>query len=101
LTGEVAERIVGRPGTFTVRPEKIRLADPSEAVAGDETSATGRIRDVIYLGSDTRYVVALDAGSELVVTAQNLTISSMEVLAAVGRSVRLIWKRQHNFPVAD
>jgi putative spermidine/putrescine transport system ATP-binding protein len=101
LTGEVAERIVGRPGTFTVRPEKIRLGDPSEAVADDETSATGRIHDVIYLGSDTRYVVALDAGGELVVTAQNLTISSMEVLAAKGRSVRLIWKRQYNFPVAD
>ena len=31
-------------------------------VADDETSATGTIRDVVYLGSDTRYVVALDAG---------------------------------------
>ncbi len=101
LTGEAAERIVGRPGTFTVRPEKIRLADPSETPAEDETSATGRISDVIYLGSDTRYVVALDAGGELVVTAQNLTISSMDVLAATGRPVRLVWKRQHNFPVGD
>jgi putative spermidine/putrescine transport system ATP-binding protein len=99
LAGEVAERIVGRSGTFTVRPEKIRIADPGETVAPDETTATGTIRDVIYLGSDTRYVVALDAGSELVVTAQNLTISSMEALAAQGRSVRLIWRQQYNFPV--
>ena len=45
--------------------------------------------------------MALDAGGELVVTAQNLTISSMEVLAAQGRPVRLIWKRQHNFPVGE
>ena len=59
---------------------------------------TGTIRDVVYLGSDTRYVVALDAGSELVVTAQNLTISSMEALAAQGRSVRLIWRRQYELP---
>ncbi len=101
LTGEVAERIVGRSGTYTVRPEKIRLADPGEPVGDDETTATGHVRDVIYLGSDTRYVVALDAGGELVVTAQNLTISSMEALAAQGRSVRLIWKRQYNFPVGD
>lgn len=101
LAGEVAERIVGRAGTFTIRPEKIRLAEPSAPVADDETSATGTIRDVIYLGSDTRYVVALDAGSQLVVTAQNLTISSMEALAAQGRAVRLIWKRQYNFPVGD
>jgi putative spermidine/putrescine transport system ATP-binding protein len=39
--------------------------------------------------------VALDAGSELVVTQQNLNTSSMEVLAAQGRPVRLVWKRQH------
>ena len=30
LRGDVAERIVGRPGTFTIRPEKIRLADPAD-----------------------------------------------------------------------
>ncbi|MEO8228876.1 MAG: ABC transporter ATP-binding protein [Chloroflexota bacterium] len=101
LRGEVAERIVGRPGTFTVRPEKIRMAEPTDVPGEDETSATGRIREVIYLGPDTRYVVALDAGGELVVTAQNLSISSMEALAAQGRSVRLIWKRQYNFPVGD
>ena len=28
LTGAVAEAIIGRAGTFTVRPEKIRLAEP-------------------------------------------------------------------------
>jgi putative spermidine/putrescine transport system ATP-binding protein len=101
LRGEVAERIVGRSGTFTVRPEKIRLAAPADPVADSETSAPGTIREVIYLGSDTRYVVALDAGSDLVVTAQNQAISSMDALAAQGRAVRLIWDRRFNFPVGD
>jgi hypothetical protein len=49
----------------------------------------------VYLGSDTRYVVTLDAGAELVVTQQNLAASSMEALAAQGRVVRLVWKRQY------
>jgi putative spermidine/putrescine transport system ATP-binding protein len=101
LRGEVARTIVGEAGTFTVRPEKIRLAAPDAAVGPDETSATGRIRSVVYLGPDTRFVVTLDAGAELVVTQQNLTTSSMEALALDGTAVRLIWKRQHNFPVAD
>ena len=48
-------------------------------------AATGRIRDVVYLGPDTRYFVALDAGGELVVTQQNLATSSTEVLAQQGR----------------
>ena len=33
------------------------------------------------------------------VTQQNLATSSMEALAAQGNAVRLVWKRQHNFPV--
>ncbi len=101
LRGDVARGIVGREGTFTVRPEKIRLAEPDDPVAADETSARGRIREVVYLGSDTRYIVALDAGGELVVTQQNLATSSMEALATQGKAVRLAWKRQHNYPVAD
>jgi putative spermidine/putrescine transport system ATP-binding protein len=99
LRGEVARQIVGRDGTFTVRPEKIRIGAPGDPVAEDESSATGTIRSVVYLGPDTRYVVTLDAGSELVVTEQNLDTSSMEALAQQGRPVRLSWKRQHNFPV--
>jgi putative spermidine/putrescine transport system ATP-binding protein len=101
LHGDVARAIVGQEGTYTVRPEKIRLADPNDAPAPDELSAPGRIRDVVYLGPDTRYHVALDAGGELVVTQQNLATSSMEALAARGRAVRLIWKRQHTLLVGQ
>jgi putative spermidine/putrescine transport system ATP-binding protein len=101
LTGDSARAIVGALGTFTVRPEKIRLVDPAATPGPDEASATGTIREVVYLGPDTRYIVALDAGGELVVTQQNLATSSMEALAAKGRAVRLTWKRQHNLPVGD
>ena len=101
LSGSVAEQILGRPGTFTVRPEKIRMAEPDAATAPDETSATGRIRDVVYLGPDTRFVVALDAGADLVVTQQNLATTSTEALALEGKAVRLIWKRQHDLAIED
>ena len=99
LRGDVARAIVGRTGTFTVRPEKIRLGEPDAPVAGDEIGAPGRIRQVVYLGPDTRYHVALDAGGELVVTQQNLATSSVDARSAQGRAVRLVWKRQHIFPV--
>ncbi len=101
LTGAVAETILGRTGTFTVRPEKIHIADPATAVGADENSALGHIRDVVYLGPDTRFIVALDAGADLVVTRQNLATSSTEALALQGQAVRLVWKRQHDLPVAD
>ncbi len=101
LSGDVAERLMGRGGTFTIRPEKIHLASVDASVGPDESSATGTIRDVVYLGPDTRYVVALDAGADLVVTQQNLATSSTEALAQQGKAVRLVWKRQHQLPVAD
>jgi putative spermidine/putrescine transport system ATP-binding protein len=101
LAGEVARSVLGRSGTFTIRPEKIHLTDPEAAVGGDERSAPGRIRAVLYLGPDTRYTVTLDAGSELVVTQQNLATTSTEALAQEGKAVRLIWKRQHELAVAD
>ena len=101
LTGDVARAVVGTAGTFTIRPEKIRLAQPGTAAADDEVAADGRIHDVVYLGSDTRYIVNLDAGARLVVLRQNLDTSSMEALAQEGTAVRLIWKRQHALPVSD
>jgi putative spermidine/putrescine transport system ATP-binding protein len=101
LRGEAARAILGTDGTFTIRPEKISLRAPDAAVADDETAALGTIRDVVYLGPDTRYIVGLDAGASLVVTQQNLATTSTEALAQQGKAVRLVWKRQHQLPIAD
>ena len=101
LAGAVAQAIVGRAGTFTIRPEKIRIADPDAAPGPTEASAPGRIKQVVYVGPDTRYIVTLDAGAELTVTQQNLATSSTEALAAQGRAVRLIWQRHHCLAIAD
>jgi putative spermidine/putrescine transport system ATP-binding protein len=101
LRGDIAERIVGSAGTFTIRPEKIRLAAADAHIGPGEATATGTVRSVVYLGPDTRYVVALDAGTDLVVTQQNLSTSSTEALAMEGKAVRLVWERQHELPIAD
>jgi putative spermidine/putrescine transport system ATP-binding protein len=101
LSGATARAVLGRDGTFTVRPEKIHLAAADGPVADDEIAAAGQIREVVYLGPNTRYIVSLDAGSELVVTQQNLATSSTDALAAKGRAVRLVWKRQHVLPIKD
>jgi putative spermidine/putrescine transport system ATP-binding protein len=100
LSGETAKAVIGQEGVFTVRPEKIRLGEPNDEVRADEHSAAGHVREVVYLGSDTRYIVALDVGGELVVTQQNLQTSSMEALAAQGQAVQLSWRREHVLALA-
>jgi putative spermidine/putrescine transport system ATP-binding protein len=80
---------------FTVRPEKIRMNE------SDGPGEPGRIRDVVYLGMVTRYIVELDAGGELVVVKQNLETSSQEALEARGRQVRLEWQSEHTLVITE
>ena len=96
---DLARAVGEADGTFTVRPEKIQLAGLDAAVGDGDCSVTGTVRDVVYVGINTRYIVTLDAGGELVVVQQNLSTSSMDALAAKGKRVKLFWSRQHNRPV--
>ena len=99
VSGETARALTGLPATFTIRPEKILIREPGASVTDGMCWADGRVRDVVYLGAHTRYWVELDAGGELVITQQNVESTSMDVLAARDRRVRLVWHRLHNRPV--
>jgi putative spermidine/putrescine transport system ATP-binding protein len=52
----------------------------------------GVVREVVYLGAVTRYVVELDGGETLTAVRQNLETSASEVLAERGRRVQLAWR---------
>ena len=84
---------------FAVRPEKIRMTDAGAAPARGDHAETGRIRDVVYAGMVTRYVVELDGGGELQVVRQNLETSSAEALDAKGRAVLLEWHPEHTLAI--
>jgi len=79
---------------FTIRPEKIRMTDE-----GTGEGETGAVREVVYVGMVTRYVVDLDSGGALVVVRQNLETSSQEALAEQGKRVRLSWRPEHTYEI--
>ncbi|MGW0884787.1 ABC transporter ATP-binding protein [Streptomyces sp. NPDC002671] len=96
LDGEVAHRIAGAPGTYNIRPEKIRvLKESAEADEPGHATATGTVADVVYLGDATRFLVDLDGGGRLTALQQNLETSSEDVAAYRGTRVRLRWHRRH------
>jgi putative spermidine/putrescine transport system ATP-binding protein len=99
VSGDAAQRLTDSPQTFSIRPEKIRIAAPDETVSGDVCQASGTIRDVIYLGMHTRYLVELDAGGDLTVVQQNLEATSMDALATRGNRVKLVWNKSNNRPL--
>jgi putative spermidine/putrescine transport system ATP-binding protein len=84
---------------FTVRPEKVHMLETGEDAARGDTVESGRIRDVVYAGMFTRYVVELDSGGELTVVRQNLETSSQEALESRGKRVRLEWRPEHTFEI--
>jgi len=106
LAGEAAQRVVGTRGTFSIRPEKIRIVEESaeEAAAADgpeHTTAVGTVAEVVYLGDSTRFLVDLDAGGRLTALQQNLETSAEDVAAFRGTRVRLRWQRRHTVHISD
>lgn len=95
VSGEVAKRITNLDGTFSIRPEKIHLGNINEKAPADNYTTDGIVRDVIYLGLYTRYLVELDGGGDLVVVEQNLKTTSMDVLKIKGQRTRLYWNKDH------
>ncbi|MFD4955735.1 ABC transporter ATP-binding protein [Streptomyces sp. NPDC058451] len=102
LEGESAQRILGVPGTHSVRPEKIRvLKESADADEPGQATVTGIVAEVVYLGDSTRFLVDLDTGGRLTALQQNLETSAEDVAAYRGTRVRLAWHRRHAVQVPD
>jgi len=101
LSGEVAKRIAGSENMFSIRPEKIHLDFTSEKPHKDTMYVDGVVRDVVYLGLFTRYLIEIEEGVDLVVIEQNLKTTSMEVLSFKGKNVRLSWNKEHISSVGE
>jgi putative spermidine/putrescine transport system ATP-binding protein len=85
---------------FTVRPEKVRLLENGAGADGMHTEP-GHVRDVMYAGSITRILVALDAGGELQVVRQNAETTSQEDLGVAGTEVVVAWRPEHTVAVSS
>jgi putative spermidine/putrescine transport system ATP-binding protein len=97
-TSNVIERGEQR---FTIRPEKIHIGPESEPAREGFASETGLIREVVYVGPVTRYIVDLDGGGELVAIRQNLETSSQDALKQRGNRARLQWRPGHTFDLTQ
>ena len=75
---------------MTIRPEKIRLLADGDQPPPGARIETGVIRDVVYVGLFTRYIVDLEAGGELVVARQNERTPDT-TLDISGTPVRIAW----------
>jgi putative spermidine/putrescine transport system ATP-binding protein len=86
----------GRKAIVTIRPERIELLDGRDAaVAERDCHVSGVVRESLYAGPTTRFVVELDGGGELMVLRQNARTSYEDAVALRGRPVTLVWGREY------
>jgi putative spermidine/putrescine transport system ATP-binding protein len=95
LAPEAARRLGCPDGACVIRPEKIAIERPGTPIPEDSGGADGQVREVVYLGATSRYVVELAAGGRLTVLRPNQDDPDRAAAAPLGGAVRLIWKRRH------
>ncbi|MER6308651.1 ABC transporter ATP-binding protein [Streptomyces sp. NPDC001657] len=103
LRDQAAVRVVGAPGTYSIRPERIRIAAPEgpDGVPGPgERCVPGRIAEIAYAGAHTRFVIRLDAGDDRL-TALRLNSAGLPEAARPGAAVHLLWDATDALPVPD
>jgi putative spermidine/putrescine transport system ATP-binding protein len=75
-------------GQFTIRPERIDFVVPDDARGAGQIHVSGEVRDVQYLGSTTRYRVALRDGRTVIVDRPNRESLAR---AVIGDEVTVAW----------
>jgi putative spermidine/putrescine transport system ATP-binding protein len=101
IEGALAQQLTGRAARFALRPEKIHLDAPGAPVLDNAYAVTGEVKEVVYLGLYTRYVVLLDQGIPLIVVQQNLNTSATDVSVVRGQRVCVQWRRQHMLELGE
>jgi putative spermidine/putrescine transport system ATP-binding protein len=89
ITGDAAQAVLGRPGSYAVRPEKIRLQAPGGRTEPGEICLDGIVREVSYAGAETRVLVEAHPDLVLIATVLNSTTAGLELRR--GDPVTLCW----------
>ncbi len=97
LSASLSLRLLGVGAPHTLRPERIRVIEPSTILGDDEVSADGRIDDTQYLGAESRVRVRLDDGTVLIASVGSDGLD----MVAIGDPVRLAWPRRAPTAVAE
>jgi putative spermidine/putrescine transport system ATP-binding protein len=97
ISGEAGQKLLGKPGTWLVRPEKIEI----DAHVPGGRSTTGVIREVEYLGPATRFLVDLEGGISLMALRQNTSESANTVASMRNSTVKVSWSIDSEFHVEN
>src|SRR4029079_14271280 len=85
----------GASAPVPVRPERLALLTQPPSGDDDRCRAFGTVREGLYAGPVSRFVVELEGGGALMVVRQNTEEALEDVRDLEGREVTLTWARRH------
>ncbi len=87
----------GERAMISIRPERVQIRVPlrreADANATLETRLPGVVDQKIYMGTDTRYIVRLADGEQVVARVQNTAPDAGRF--EIGEPVEVVWAAQH------
>ncbi|ENL8725523.1 ABC transporter ATP-binding protein [Citrobacter amalonaticus] len=95
LDPAMASKVCGMTGSFSLRPEHIRLNVPGEI------QAQGVIQAVQYQGAATRFELKLTGGEKLLVSQANQSGEPFATPLAPGQPVMVSWPREVMVPLVE
>jgi putative spermidine/putrescine transport system ATP-binding protein len=93
LRPETARALLGTPGEYAVRPERLRVAPAGASASPGELTLPGRVTEVVYLGPSTHAIVRLEDGATLTVSRPNTGGAGEHPLEASDRLVTVVLHR--------
>jgi spermidine/putrescine transport system ATP-binding protein len=84
-----------------IRPEKVRMNTPTDAIPDAANKLDGTVSDVSYVGVSTQYIVDSKSGIPMTIYEQNIERTTNGSLYRQGDAVRLSWMPEHTFVVGS
>jgi len=80
--------LTGRAEKVAIRPERLRIGEPGP----EEQSVKGTVSEIVYLGSATHAIVALDGGGTITVSRPNTGADHLATSVERGAHVTVSWR---------
>ncbi|WP_341942401.1 ABC transporter ATP-binding protein [Microbacterium sp. LWH10-1.2] len=95
IGGDLAGELTGDSRTMSIRPERVRLLGVDDAHDEGEVSLTGVVREVVYTGPATRFLVSTDAEADIIAERPNAHHPAAGAAFGRGDHVRVAWTPDH------
>ncbi len=95
IPAALAQELSGERCTMSIRPERVRLQPASDPLRDGDVGLVGTVREVVYTGPATRYLITADAGVELIAERPNAHHRTDELPLERGDHVRAVWNPSH------